>query len=116
MEDEKKDVSDIFIQGNPVNESGPNYSLLTEEDLEAMATVPSEEEQKRIQDALGPRRSTQIDTRTEEEKLEAERIFKYNQAREKRNQVPHGHRDQIKVKREVKRNIQKASRKSNRGN
>ena len=87
---------------------------LTEEELKRMATVPSEEEQKRIQDALGPRRSAKMDLTTEQEKLEAERRFKQYQARERRNPVPQGYRDNIKPKAKVKRNIQKASRKANR--
>ena len=119
---------------------------LTEEELEKMGTVPSDEEQAMIQEALEnargpdgqyeievvdddeiqefteeelaegatqPRRSAVMDIRTDEEKRKAQRLF---ELANKRNPVPRGHRGQIKVKRNAKRNIQKASRKANRGN
>jgi hypothetical protein len=89
---------------------------LTEEEMEAMATVPSDEEQKRIQDALGPRRSAKIDIVTdEEEQLAIERAIQYSKQREKRNPVPFGSRRNIGIKRSTTSNMQKASRKANRG-
>jgi hypothetical protein len=89
---------------------------LTEEEMDAMATVPSDEEQKRIQDALGPRRSAKIDIVTdEEEQLAIERAIQYSKQREKRNPVPFGSRRNIGIKRSTTSNMQKASRKANRG-
>jgi len=86
---------------------------MVEEMTEDNQIPATDEEQAEIEKALGPRRSAVMDIRTEEEKREAQRLF---ELANKHNPVPYGHRDQIKVKRNAKRNIQNASRKVNRGN